>query len=73
MILEEPIIKITVSEKIKILQKKTQCDLDKTAAKISVWSSGNVNKYEFFNGKDVLPGKDLLRKADAMKKFVYSQ
>ena len=36
MILEEPIIKITVSEKIKILQKKTQCDLDKTAAKISV-------------------------------------
>ena len=34
--------------------------------------SGNVNKYEFFTGKDVLPGKDLLEKAAVIKRIEYS-
>ena len=34
--------------------------------------SGNVCKYEFLTGKDVLPEKDLLEKAATMKRFEYS-
>ena len=30
---------------------------------ISALSSGNVGKYEYLTGKDVLPEKDLLEKA----------
>ena len=32
----------------------------------------NVGKYEFLTGKDVLPKKDLLEKADALTRFEYS-
>ena len=35
-------------------------------------SSGSVSKYEFLTGKDVVPEKDLLEKAAAIKKFEYS-
>ena len=35
-------------------------------------SSGNVSKYEFLTGKDVLPEKDLLEKAATLKRFEYS-
>ena len=57
-----------VSEKIKTMdnkieQNKAQYDLDRQTAKISPLSSGNVNKYEFWTGKYVLPEKELLEKA----------
>ena len=35
-------------------------------------SSGNVSKYEFLTGKDVLPEKHLPEKAATMKRFKYS-
>ena len=35
-------------------------------------SSGNVSKYEFLTGKDVLPEKCLLEKAAALKRYEYS-
>ena len=35
-------------------------------------SSGNINKYQFITGKDVLPEKDLLERAAALKRFEYS-
>ena len=34
-------------------------------------SSGNVRKYEFLTGNNVLPGTDLLEKAVTMKRFEY--
>ena len=34
-------------------------------------SSGNVTKYECLPSKDVLPEKDLLEKAAAIKRFEY--
>ena len=34
--------------------------------------SGNVSKYEFLTGKDVLVEKNLLEKAAALKRFKYS-
>ena len=61
-----------ISEKIKttnskIEQSKAQFDLDGQTAKISALSSGNVNKCEFLTGKDVLPEKDLIEKAETKK------
>ena len=56
---------MSVSKKIKkpdniIKQKKDQFDLDRQIPKISALSLGNVSKYEFLTGKDVLPENDLL-------------
>ena len=53
---------MAVNEKIKIInnkieQNQAQYDLNRQTAKMSVLSSGNVSKYEFFTGKDVLPVK----------------
>ena len=57
----------TIDNKIK--QNKAQYDLDRQIVKTSVLSSGNFSKYEFLNGKDVLPEKDLLGKAVTVKIF----
>ena len=35
-------------------------------------SSGNVGKYEFLTGEDVLPEKGLLIKAATIRRFEYS-
>ena len=40
--------------------------------KISALPSQNASKYDFLNGEDVLPGKKLLEKATAIKRFEYS-
>lgn len=55
---------MTVSKKIitiarKIKQNKSQCNLDRQTTKIFALSSGNVCKYEFLTGEDVLPEKGL--------------
>ena len=67
---------MTVSEKIKtidntIKQNKVQNDLYRQTAMISALSSGKVGKYKFLTSKDVLPEKDFLEKAVAIKKFEY--
>ena len=63
---------MAISKKIKainnkIKQNKAKYDLGRQTAKISVLSSGNVSKYEFLTGKDVLPENDLLEKASTMR------
>ena len=68
---------MTVSEKIKtvnkkIEQNKAQYKLNRQTAKISTLSSGNIGKYEFLTGKDVLQGKDSLEKAATIKRFEHS-
>ena len=60
----------TVNNKFE--QNKAQYSLDRQTVKISALSSGNVSKYEFLTGEDVLPEKDLLEKAATMKRFEYS-
>ena len=69
--------KMSISETIKsiknkIEQNKIQYNLERQTAKISALSSGNVSKYEFLRDTDVLPEKDLLEKAIALKRFEYS-
>ena len=68
--------KLSINEKIKTInnkinQNKAQCNLDRQTAKISALSSGNISKYEFLTGNDVLPEKDLLEKDAAIKRFEY--
>ena len=68
---------MTINEKIKINnnkieQNKAQYDLDRQTANVSTLSSGNVSRYEFLTGKDVLPEKKLLENAPKMKRFEYS-
>ena len=68
---------MSISEKMKALnnrteQNKAQYNLDRQTAKISPLSSGNISKYEFLNSEGVLPEKDLLEKADEIKRFEYS-
>ena len=53
---------MSISEKIKtsdkkIEQNKAQYYSDRQTAKTSVLSLGNVSKYKFLTGKDVLPEK----------------
>ena len=65
---------MSISEKSKIIdnkieQNKAHNDLDRQTTKTSVLSSGNVGKYGFLTGKDVLPEKDLLEKAATIKRF----
>ena len=60
-------MKMSLSEQIKTIEKKieqnkAQYNLDKQTAKIFALSSGNVSKFEFLTGKDVLPEKDFLEK-----------
>ena len=68
---------MTFSKKFKITnnkieQNKAQYDLDRRTAKISALLSGNVSKYQFLTGKDVLPEKDMLEKAATVKRFEFS-
>ena len=49
---------MTINDQIKILNKRikqneAQYDLDRKAAKISVLSSDNLDKYEYLTGKDL--------------------
>ena len=68
---------MSISDKIKAIdnkseQNKPQYNIDRKTAKILALSSGNISKYEFLTGKDVLPEKKLLEKAAAIKTFEYS-
>ena len=44
---------MTIDDKIK--DEKLQYDINREAAKISVLSSGKINKYEHLTGKEILP------------------
>ena len=54
---------MTVTDQIKILDRKIkqndldlfrEYDLDRKAAKISLLSSGNLDKYEYLTGEDLI-------------------
>ena len=67
---------MAISQKIKAsnnkMEQKSTYDLDRQTAMISDLLSGNVNKYKFLTGKDILPEKDLLEKAVTMTGFEFS-
>ena len=44
---------MTIDDKIK--DKKLQHDINSEAVRISVLSSGKIDKYEFLTGEEILP------------------
>ena len=55
---------------IRLEMKKLQCDINREAAKISALSSGEIRKYEYLTGEDILPSnqQQIIEQA----KFTYS-
>ena len=43
---------MTIDDQIR--DGKLQCDINREAAKISALSSGQINKYEYLTGKEIL-------------------
>ena len=54
----------------QIINEKIQNDIDREAAGISALSSGKIDKYEYFTGKEILPSnqKQIIEQAN----FTYS-
>ena len=54
----------------QIRDEKLQYDINREAAKISALSSGNIHKYEYLTGEDILPSnqQQIIEQA----KFTYS-
>ena len=44
---------MTIKDQIK--DEKLQYDINREAAKISALSSGEIHKYEYLTGEDILP------------------
>ena len=59
---------MTINDQIR--DEKIQSDINSEAAKISAFSSGEVRKYEYLTGEDILPSnqQQLIEQA----KFTYS-
>ena len=53
----------------KIRDEKLQYDINREAAKISTLSSGNIDKYEYLTGEEILPSNQwqIIKQA----KFTY--
>ena len=54
----------------KIIHEKFQFDINIEAANISALSSGNIDKYEYLTGEEILPSNQ--RQIKEQGKFVYS-
>ena len=59
---------MTIEDQIK--DEKLQYDINREAAKISVLSSGKIDKYEYLTGEEILPSnqQQIIKQA----KFTYS-
>ena len=44
---------MTIDDEIR--DKKLQNDINREVAKVSTLSSGNIDKYEYLTGKEILP------------------
>ena len=67
------LIKMTVTDQVKVIDNnikanQAQYDLDRLAAKISVYSSGDLGKYEYLTGEDLGYKSSVFEQA----KFDYS-
>ena len=59
---------MTIEDQIK--DEKLQYDINREAAKISVLSSGKIDKYEYLTGEEILPSNQ--RQIVEQAKFTYS-
>ena len=59
---------MTINDQIR--DEKLQYDINREAAKISALSSGNIHKYEYLTGEDILPSNQ--QQIIEQTKFTYS-
>ena len=59
---------MTIDDQIE--DEKLQCDINREVAKISVLSSGKINKYEYLIGEEILPSNQ--KQITEQAKFTYS-
>ena len=59
---------MTINDEIR--DEKLQYDIKREAAKISVLSSGKIDKYEYLTGEDILPSHQ--QQIRQQTKFTYS-
>ena len=59
---------MTIDDQIN--NEKLQYDINRDAGKVSAWSSGKINKYEYLTVEEILPSnqKQIIEQA----KFTYS-
>ena len=55
LIFEKEYQKLIMTTDDKIRGEKLQYDINREVAKISDWSSGKINKYEYLTGEEILP------------------
>ena len=62
-------ITMTICDRDKVGDKKMQYDITKEAAKISALSLGEIDKYEYLTGEEILPSdqSQIIEQA----KFIY--
>ena len=53
----------------KIIDEKLQYDIKNEAAKVSPWSSGKIEKYQYFTSEQILPSNQ--RRAIEKIRFTY--
>ena len=58
---------MTINDQIR--DEKLQYDINREAAKISALSSGEIHKYEYLTGEDILPSNQQIIE---QTKFTYS-
>ena len=59
---------MTIDDQIR--DEKLQYDINREATKISALSSGNIDKYEYLTGKEILPSNQ--QQIIEQTKFTYS-
>ena len=59
---------MTIDDKIR--DENLQYDINREAAKISAFSSGKIDKYEYLTGEEMLPSDQ--RRVIEQAKFTYS-
>ena len=59
---------MTINDQIR--DEKIQYDINREAAKISVLSSGEIRKYQYLTGEDILPSNQ--QQITERDKFSYS-
>ena len=58
---------MTIEDQIK--DEKLQYDINREAAKVSAFSSGKIDKYEYITGEEILPNQQRISQ---QAKFNYS-
>ena len=59
---------MTINDQIR--DEKLQCDINRETAKLLALSSGEIHKYEYLTGEDVLPSNQ--QQITGQTKFTYS-